>query len=105
MILRLALEFGAYPVWCCDDEGNCVNDLPEEWQDDGELLSLLDRIQSTYESLFRDNSFELCYIGFDRPEQEDAFDALLQEAVDRMEEKNDGRYEIINDADYGEPET
>lgn len=99
--LRLLIEYGAYPLWIYDEEDGGVIDtvLPEEWEDDTELSDMLDTIQDQYEALFINNEKEFSFVGFKSREDYIAFVALVEKAIQRIYEKNNGKYLIRNSID------
>ncbi len=99
--LRLFIEYGAYPVWMYDEDDGGVIDtaVPDEWQDDSELCSMLDSIQDTYDSLFVNNEKEFSFIGFTDIGEAEVFISRVKEAVDYIFRKNNGKYLLENRID------
>lgn len=103
--IRLLLEYGCYPVWVYDEEGEMINnDLPDEFLSDKEIKNICEKIQTEYDSLFVDSEIEFSYRGFSTPEEE----ADFKEEVDFLEkilkEKCKDKYWIQNDVYSGYPQ-
>lgn len=63
--IRLLLEYGCYPVWLYDENGDVIDILlPKELRDDAELDAKLDNLQARYNALFINNAHEFMYVGF-----------------------------------------
>lgn len=93
--LRLSLEWGAYPLWILDDNGIIIgNEEPCEIKDDVVLLSKLDELQDTYESLFINNKIEFKYIGDQKPEEFRMIKVLYENIAKEIKEKLGNTYNI-----------
>ena len=96
--IRILLEYGTYPLWLLDDEGLTIDtSLPAEWSDDVELDELLTKIMNDYTNLFIDTKEEFKYVGFNDDASKQKFIALVKKAVEKVIEKNAGKYQIIDD--------
>ena len=85
--IRLILDYGCYPVWLYDENGNIVDTLlPDELRSDRELDSKFDDLQARYDALFIDNQ-----------DERDAFFRDWRDAYDELVEKTNGRYTIIDE--------
>ena len=63
--IRVVLDYGCYPVWLYDEDGDLIDTLlPEEIRSNVELDSKFDDLQSRYEALFINNSKEFSFVGF-----------------------------------------
>ncbi len=99
--IRILLEYGTYPLWLLDDEGLTIDTaLPDEWADDEELDQLLTKVMDYYSGLFVDTKTEFTYVGFKDDASKQAFIKLVQEAVNQVVIKNNGKYKIINDIKF-----
>lgn len=98
--LRLLIEYGAYPLWIYAEDGGVIDTaLLKEWEDDTELENMLDRIQSEYDALFINNEREFSYKGFKSRDAQNDFVDLVKRAVQRVTERNNGKYILYNDID------
>ena len=96
--IRLILDYGCYPVWLYDENGNIVDTLlPDELRSDRELDSKFDDFQAIYDSLFIDNQHEFSFVGFNNDDERDAFFRDWRDAYDELVEKTNGRYTIIDE--------
>jgi len=74
--------------------------IPPEWQKDEKFMSLNKKLCKEYDSLFTNNPKEFTYTGFKNEQHKTEFINLANEFVKYVEEKNNGKYEIINDYDF-----
>lgn len=99
--LRLLLEYHCYPVWLYDEDGDVVDTLlPEELRTDLALDKKFDDIQDRYDALFIDTPKEFAYVGFKNEEDKSKFIVDLQETIDELICKCNGRYLIQNDIKF-----
>ena len=78
--IKLSLEYGAWPLWLLDEEGQVIDTaMPEEWADQKELESILNELQRLYESQFIDDGKVFDWSGFQNKDDEERFNALLAE--------------------------
>ena len=96
--IRLLLEYGCYPVWLYDENGDVIDTLlPEELRDDTELDSKFDDLQARYDALFIDNSHEFSFVGFKSESDRKMFCSDWNTAVSDFISKLNGKYIIQND--------
>ena len=76
--------------------------IPPEWQKDEKFMSLNKKLCKEYDSLFTNNPKEFTYTGFKNEQHKTEFINLANEFVKYVEEKNNGKYEIINDYDFND---
>jgi len=74
--------------------------IPPEWQKDEKFMSLNKKLCIEYDALFTNNPKEFTYKGFKNEQHKTEFMNLANEFVKYVEEKNNGKYEIINDYDF-----
>ncbi len=99
--IRITLEYNTYCLWLYDENGEIVdNDNPPEWKDDSELTDAFMAVSDLYDSFFVDNKTEFSYIGCPDEETKLRLCALIENALQILEQKNQGRYIIQNDIDY-----
>ena len=96
--IRLLLDYGCYPVWLYDENGDIIDTLlPEELRDDIELDSKFDDLQARYDALFIDNAHEFSFIGFKSTEDRERFCSDWENTVNELVYKLNGKYPIQND--------
>lgn len=96
--IRLLLEYGCYPVWLYDENGDVIDTLlPEELRDDIELDSKFDDLQARYNALFVDNAHGFSFIGFKSAEDRERFYSDLENTINELVDKLNGKYPIQND--------
>jgi len=74
--------------------------IPPEWQKDEKFMELNKKLCIEYDALFTNNPKEFTYKGFKNEQHKTEFMNLANEFVKYVEEKNNGKYEIINDYDF-----
>lgn len=96
--IRLLFDYGCYPVWLYDENGDVIDTLlPEELHDDIELDSKFDDLQARYDALFIDNAHEFSFIGFKSAEDRERFYSDWENTVNELVDKLNGKYPIQND--------
>lgn len=96
--IRLLLEYGCYPVWLYDENGDVIDTLlPEELRDCIELDSKFDDLQVRYDALFIDNAHEFSFIGFKSAEDRERFCSDWEKTANELVDKLNGKYPIQND--------
>ena len=96
--IRLLLEYGCYPVWLYDENGDVIDTLlPEELRGDSALDSKFDDLQARYDSLFIDNPHEFSFVGFKSEAERKKFISDWEAAVHNLVKKINGKYVIQND--------
>ena len=96
--IRLTLEYNTYCVWLYDEDGQLIdNDNPPELVDDEELTSAFMAVSDLYDSFFSDTDKEFRYVGCPDEKTRNRLKALIQQAVDILYAKTNGKYTIQND--------
>ena len=70
------------------------NKLPEEFQDDQEMISLFETLRQTYKGLFTNNLKEFSYHGFSTKEQQLEFVQMFRRACEMLKQKSEGLYHV-----------
>lgn len=96
--IRLLFDYGCYPVWLYDENGDVIDTLlPDELRDDAELDAKFDDLQARYDALFIDNAHEFSFIGFKSAEDRERFCSDWENTVNELVNKLNGKYPIQND--------
>lgn len=99
--IRLMLEYNTYCVWLYDENDEIIdNDNPPEWNDDQELTDAFMAVSDLYDTFFIDNDKEFKYIGCPDESTRNNLKNLINNAVNMLIAKNNGKYEIENDISY-----
>jgi hypothetical protein len=100
--IRLLLEYNTYCLWLYDENDEIIdNDNPSEWNDDQELTDAFMAVSDLYDSFFVDNDKEFSYIGCPDEKTACRLKDLFSKAVAILMKKNNGKYIIQNDVDFG----
>lgn len=92
------LEYNTYCVWLYNEDGEIIdNDNPPEWDDDKELTDAFIAVSDLYDTFFIDNEKEFKYIGCPDDETRNKLISLIDIAVEKITQKNNGKYIIQND--------
>ena len=96
--LRLFLEYGCYPVWSYDENGELIeDDFPEDEKPGQRLEELKTIIAEEFASTFINNEHEFSPKGFDSKEDAKRFIAHLDEFRALVKERYSKDYKIIDD--------
>lgn len=96
--IRLTLEYNTYCIWLYDEDGLVIdNDNPPELVDDEELTSAFMTVSNLYDSFFIDTDKEFRYIRCPNEETRNRLKALIQQAVNILNTKINGKYVVQND--------
>ena len=96
--IRLMLEYNTYCIWLYNEKNEIVgNDNPLEWADDKELTDAFMTVSDLYDSFFIDNKREFRYAGCKNAAALHQLEDAVAHAVKLLNDKNNGKYEIIND--------
>ena len=96
--IRLTLEYNTYCIWLYDEDGLVIdNDNPPELVDDEELTSAFMAVSDLYDSFFIDTDKEFRYVGCPNEEPRNRLKALIQQAVNILNTKINGKYVVQND--------
>lgn len=97
------LEYNTYCLWLYDVNDEIIdNDNPPEWRDDSELTNAFMNVSDLYDSFFIDNEKEFKYVGCPDKKTAQKLKLLLQNAMDILLRKNNGKYLIQNDIDLNQ---
>ena len=96
--IRLMLEYNTYCVWLYNEKNEIIdNDNPPEWNDDNELTEAFMAVSCLYDTFFIDNKQEFRHIGCKDEKTMRQLKEAVSHAVKLLMDKNNGRYEIVND--------
>ena len=96
--IRLMLEYNTYCVWLYDENDEIIdNDNPPEWDDDKELTDAFMAVSDIYDTFFIDSKYEFRYIGCNDIAILRHLEDTVAHAVKILIDKNNGKYEIVND--------
>lgn len=96
--IRLLFDYGCYPVWLYDENGDVIDTLlPDELRDDAELDAKFDDLQARYDALFIDNAHEFSFIGFKSAGEREIFCSDWENTVNELVNKLNGKYPVQND--------
>lgn len=97
-VIRLFLEYNTFPVWLYNENGEIVdNDLPNEWKNDKDLEDAFMALSDYYDTFFVDTPNEFRYVGSRNETEKQHFCALARDALGLLNERNGGKYVIIDD--------
>ena len=92
------LDYGCYPVWLYDEDGDLIDTLlPEEIRSNEDLDLKFTNLQERYEALFINNPKEFSYIGFKDEYEKEKFLSDWKEAVEELKICTNGIYEISDE--------
>ena len=87
-------EYHCSPVWLYDESGELLaNDLPDDLNN-GELSDLIKEVAHEYDSLYEDNEVVFEYCGFQNEISKQLFFSKVHRAIDILNRKAMGLYEI-----------
>ena len=67
--IRLMLDYQCYPIWIYDENGKFIdNDLIDEIEEDNNVITMLEKLQDRFDSLYVNNKNEFKYVGFSSSE-------------------------------------
>lgn len=93
--LKFSLEYKCYPIWNYDEAGELVdNDLPDELRSDGELDSMLLKVQEAFDKLYVDTPTKFSSHGFATEAERQQFISLLFSSVNLMKQRYGSKYQI-----------
>ena len=96
--LQLFLEYGCYPIWSYDENGQLIwDDFPEDDQPSQYLDDLKVTIAEEFASTFINNEHEFSPKGFDSKEDARKFIAHLDEFRTLVKERYSKDYKIVDD--------
>lgn len=96
--IRLMLEYNTYCIWLYDENDEIIdNDNPPEWDDDENLTNAFMAVSDLYDSFYVDNNKEFRYLGCPDEKTRKKLNDLIDNAVNILMEKNNGKYLIQND--------
>ena len=95
--IRLMLDYGCYPIWIYDENGNFVdNEIMDEIEGHQEILLMLEQLQVEFESLYINNHNEFAYVGFSSETNKHEFEAKLQRVYFSLCNLLGGKYVVRN---------
>lgn len=96
--LQLLLEYGCYPIWSYDENGQLIwDDFPKDDKPDQHLEKLKETISDEFDSLYVNNEHEFSSKGFDSKEDARKFIAHLDKFRTLVKELYSKDYEIVDD--------
>lgn len=99
--IRFLFDYCSNNIFFYDDEERMLfwgdSLIPPDWQTDKKFMELNEKLCKEYDSLYNPTATRVDYIGFKNEQQKTEFVKLVDEFVKYVEEKNNGKYEIIND--------
>lgn len=99
--IRVTLEYNTYSLWLYDESGDIIdNDNPPEWKNDSELTDAFMAVSNLYDTFFIENKNEFRYVGCPNEETRLRLRNLINYAIQILEQKNQGHYNIQNDIKY-----
>ena len=99
--IRVLLEYNTYCLWLYDENNEIIdNDNPPEWNNDKSLTDAFMAVSDLYDTFFIDNDKEFSYKGCPNQETAQKLQQLFFNAMNILEEKNNGKYIIQNDVSF-----
>lgn len=96
--IRLLLEYDTYPIWLYNENDEIIDNVPPpEWENDVELEEATTNLIDKYNKGFKDTSKVFEYIGFKSEKEKSIIRSLADKVSKLVEQKNNGKYIIIND--------
>ena len=99
--IRLYFDYCSSGIYFCNAQDLIISWdgslIPPEWQKDEKFMSLNKKLCKEYDALYTNNPKEFTYKGFRNEQHKTEFMNLANEFAKYVEEKNNGKYEIIND--------
>lgn len=93
--IRIALEYGLYPIWLLDEQGIIIeNILAEELGFDDKFSKKVQKLQDLFDSLFIDTDIELSYIGKMEPKKIEEIKGLYTDVSTEIKTKLKHKYKI-----------
>lgn len=100
--IKLALDYGKYPMWVSYDDTIIHNCLVKELENSEEIVKILQEISTEYDSLFEDNDGDVLYKGFDDEQAKLLFINKLNTAYEYILHKVGHIYEVEKDETFDE---
>lgn len=95
--IRLMLDYGCYPIWIYDENGNFVdNNLIDEIEKDDGMVAMLEELQKEFDALYLNNQEEFKYIGFPSEMDKQRFIAKVQRIYCGLRDLLGGKYTVKN---------
>ena len=92
------LEYNTYPIWLYNENGEIIdNDNPPELNENKELTDAFMAVSDLYDTFFIDTNHEFRYVGCNDEKTLRQLKELIDKAVNLLESKTAGKYEIVND--------
>lgn len=95
------LEYNTYCIWLYDETDEIIdNDNPPEWSNYQELTDAFMAVSDLYDTFFIDNDKEFRYVGCPDENTRNHLKGLIDNAVNLLNARNNGKYIIQNDISY-----
>lgn len=96
--IRVLLEYNTYCLWLYNEDDEIIdNDNPPEWEDDQELTDAFMAVSDLYDTFFVDNEKEFYYRGCSDDAKIADLNLRIENAMNILYKKNNGKYIIQND--------
>ena len=93
--IRVALEYGLYPIWLLYEQGIIVeNILAEELGFDAEFSNKVQKLQDLYDSLYINTDVDFYYIGQMEPKKVEKIKHLYTDISSEFKVKLRNKYKI-----------
>ena len=95
--VRLRLDYQCYPIWIYDENGDFIdNDLVEEIEKDGRMVTMLEELQDKFDSLYLNNHEEFKYIGFNSETDKQKFEDKVHQVYSSLDNLLSEKYIVKN---------
>ena len=83
--IRLMFDYQCYPIWIYDENGEFIdNDLVEQIENDENMVTMLEKLQDMFDSLYVNNKEEFRYIGFASNDDRKVFEENLIQVYNNL---------------------
>lgn len=83
--IRLMFDYQCYPIWIYDENGKFIdNDLVEQIENDENMVTMLEKLQDMFDSLYVNNKEEFRYIGFASNDDRKVFEENLIQVYNNL---------------------
>ena len=95
--IRLLLDYQCYPIWIYDENGKFIdNDLIDEIEEDNNVITMLEKLQDRFDSLYVNNKNEFKYVGFSSSEDKKKFENEINQVYSKLCDLLSEKYIINN---------
>lgn len=99
--VRLMLEWSCDPVWVYEEDGiTSWPGLPDEFENNKDLVSLMDKIRDEYDSQFINNEREFTDVGFKTEAEKKEFKQDLIKFSSMIKKAIGNKYKFVDDFNY-----